>query len=85
MAVLFETRLSRLFDTIVTIVSSRTNRLQRIMTVRGWCEDDVRIRMASQLDDEVKMQKSDLVIVNDGDLDHLRKHALCFFEKTIRE
>jgi len=67
---LLEKNMESLFDFLVIVISSEKNRLERLLQ-RGVSEDQVKARMAKQVDDQARKAAADFLIVNDGNLDQL--------------
>ncbi len=67
-AVMVEAGWDQLCDAVVFIDSSWESRLARVQT-RGWTEEDLRRREASQLSLEQKRQRANIVIDNSKNLD----------------
>ena len=81
-AILFEKNFDSQFDKIIFISSPEEVRLKRAM-LRDRCdEDNVRSRMRLQWNEDVKIDKSDYVINNDG-VEMLIPHVLDIY-KTIK-
>lgn len=76
MAVLFETRCDRLCDTVVTVTAPMKARVRRLRESRGWDEAHIRLRMAAQMSDEDRAERSDFIVDNDGTLAELGGQAL---------
>ena len=75
MAILVESNLGRLADgrsysMVVVVEAPQALRVRRAVD-RGMNADDVTARIASQATDEERRAVADVVIVNDGDLEHL--------------
>lgn len=66
-ALLFESGGDRHLDRVITVYAPESVRLARVMARDNATEAQVRARMRQQLDDEVKRQRADFVILNDGD------------------
>lgn len=62
------------FDIVVVVEAGTGVRLSRL-AARGMAEQDARERMAAQASDEQRRAVADEVIVNDGDLDELRRRV----------
>jgi dephospho-CoA kinase len=67
-AILLEAGWSELCDAVVYVDAPKTQRLQRIK-VRGWSEQDMAVREASQMPLEEKRRRADLIVDNSGSLD----------------
>ncbi len=78
MAVLFETGCDRLCDTVVTVRAPIKARLRRLRESRGWNEAHIRMRMAAQMTDEDRAERSDFIVHNDGTVPELGRKALDF-------
>ena len=70
---LFETKREYLVDKIWVIVADKETRIARIMKRDGISRDEVEKRMESQLPDDDKTARADLIIQNDGTLEDLRE------------
>jgi dephospho-CoA kinase len=69
---LLEKQMQSLFDCLIIVISSEKNRLARLVN-NGFTQDQVKARMAKQVDDETRKASADYLIVNDGDLNQLEK------------
>tara|TARA_X000001036_G_C20508729_1_gene737105 strand:+ start:222 stop:830 length:609 start_codon:yes stop_codon:yes gene_type:complete len=65
---LFEAGLELQCDAIVFVEASQETRLRRVLSARGWGENELVTREASQLPLDKKRKKADYVIINEGDL-----------------
>jgi len=72
-AVLFEGGWTPLVDEIWITVASEPTVVQRVRERTGLPEEQIRSRIRSQLSNEERKEKADLVISNDGGLDELRE------------
>lgn len=81
---LFETGYDKQTDATVVVIAPQDVRLQRVMQRDKWTEDQVRARMASQIDPEAARSKATYVLENDGDLSHLRAQAKRLCEVLIQ-
>ncbi len=70
---LFEAGFDKFVDKIIFISAPYQMRLNRLIQRNGYDENYARLRLESQLSEDVKIPKSDFVIVNDGDLNLLRQ------------
>ena len=68
---LFEAKLERHFDYIITVTTSPENQLLRLMKRNNLTKDQALKKISSQLPNSIKEGKSDLVINNNGDLNDL--------------
>ena len=71
--VLFETNREHFVDRIWVVAADRETRIQRIMKRDGVSREEVEKRMASQLPDDEKCARADLVIYNDGTIEDLKE------------
>ena len=69
---LFESGADRLCNQIVSVVTNRAERLRRILQRDGISPQAAEERMKNQFDDAFYADRSDFVIHNDSDWDHLR-------------
>ncbi len=78
MAVLTESDLGQgitnAYETVVVVEAPVDVRLERLIA-RGHTEEDARGRMASQATDDERRAIADVIIVNDGELDHLAEEV----------
>ncbi len=72
-AILFEAGWTPLVDEIWITVASEPTVVQRVRERTGLPEEQIRSRIRSQLSNEERKGKADLVISNDGGLDELRE------------
>ena len=63
-AILFESGMDQLCDAVITITAPTETRIQRIMQRDGVSKQQVLDRMNNQIEDHLKMKKSDFVIEN---------------------
>lgn len=68
---LFEAKLERHFDYIITVTTSPENQLLRLMKRNNLTKNQALKKISSQLPNSIKEGKSDLVINNNGDLNDL--------------
>ena len=65
-AILFEKNFDKQFDKIIFVSAPEEVRLRRAMQRDNCDEENVRSRMRLQWDEEIKISKSDYIIINDG-------------------
>ena len=70
---LFESKREHFVDKIWVVAADRETRIVRIMKRDGISREEVLKRMESQLPDDEKIAKADLVIYNDGTLEDLKE------------
>ena len=80
---LFESGLDKRCDVVISVVANSEVRIARIMLRDGISLESARRRIDSQIPDSVLIQKSDYVICNDGDLDHLYGEVLSVHNKIF--
>ena len=59
------------FDVVVVVVADTDRRVERLMHDRGMAADEVRARIAAQLNDEDRARIADVLLDNDGELERL--------------
>jgi dephospho-CoA kinase len=74
-ALIFESGFDKVLDYVITIFSNKKNRTERIMFRDGVRKKDVDKVMKLQMDDRIKVEKSDFVVINNKTIDHLHKQA----------
>jgi dephospho-CoA kinase len=62
-------------DSVVVVEAAIERRVERLVTERGLSEDDVRSRIAAQVDDAARRAVADHVVINDGGPEELRREA----------
>ena len=67
-AILFEAGFEDAVDSVIMVYAPETLRIERAMKRDGVSEAHIRARMAAQMDDEMKRQKADWVVMNDGSI-----------------
>lgn len=77
---LFEKNLQSLFDAIILVYSTPEQQSQRLRDHRGHSDDEVEKRMNAQISIEEKKQRSDFVVKNDLDLDHLKREVEMLYQ-----
>lgn len=78
---LFETNFDRQCDATVLVVAPLEARLARVMARDGAHEEDVRKRMAAQIDPDEATRRATFAIRNDGDIVELRRSSREVYEK----
>ena len=74
-ALVVELGLVESLDLVVVIVSDRATRTARLMDQRGMTRSAVDARIAAQAPPEDLIEQADIVITNDGTLEHLTEAA----------
>ena len=72
---LFECHWEKDYDIILCVSSPRSLQISRMVSIRGYREEQAEARLAAQLPIEEKTARSDYVIVNDGSAENLRNEA----------
>lgn len=65
-AILYEAGFQDTVDAVIMVYASVELRIQRAMYRDGASEEQVRARIAAQMDDEEKRRRADFTVVNDG-------------------
>ena len=84
-AVLFEAGWEDLTDRIWTVEASYHQRLARIIEKTGMDERAVRARMDAQLAPEIRIERADETIFNNGDLAALEQNVIKLWEATTKK
>ncbi|MCX6160685.1 MAG: dephospho-CoA kinase [Ignavibacteriae bacterium] len=82
-ALVFDTAFWKYLDYVIMVYSNKKNRLQRIMLRDGANRKEVENIMRFQLDEKLKIEKSDFVIVNNKSIEDLESDVE-FFSKVLR-
>ena len=75
MPLLVERGLHEEMDMVIVVHTDIEERVRRLVEHRGLDEDDVRRRMLHQVDDVTRLASADVLIDNNGSVDHLRKQV----------
>ena len=67
-AILYESGFDDVVDGVLMVYAPESLRVERAMKRDGVSEAHIRARMAAQMDDEMKRQKADWVVMNDGSI-----------------
>lgn len=67
-AILYESGFDDVVDGVVMVYAPESLRVERAMKRDGVSEAQIRVRMAAQMDDDMKRQKADWVVMNDGSI-----------------
>lgn len=78
-AILIESGSYKDCDVVISVLMDKEKRIQRIMARDGFTEEQVMARINNQISDKERIQKSDFIIDNNGDLTHLKNEV----EKTF--
>ena len=69
---LFETKQEEMFDKIIFISADKETRLKRLIERNNYTKEYALTRINSQMDEEEKLKKSDFIVQNNSDLEHLK-------------
>lgn len=72
---LFETGFDKLFDKIIFVSAPYDLRLKRLISRNGYDEKYARLRLNSQMDENLKIPKCDMVINNDSTFEELKNRT----------
>ncbi len=78
---LAENALAPLYDLVIVVDAAPETQLDRLVRLRGMTEDDARARMAAQAGREKRLEIADLVIDNDGQLEHLEPQVRAVWDE----
>ena len=67
-AIIFETKSESNFDLIIAVVADLDIRIQRVLKRDGMSMDELQNKLNAQLPDQFKIDNSDFVITNNGEL-----------------
>ena len=67
-AILYESGFDDVVDGVVMVYAPESLRVEHAMKRDGVSEAQIRVRMAAQMDDDMKRQKADWVVMNDGSI-----------------
>ncbi len=73
---LFEANMQDMFDEIVFVYANDELRLKRLMKRNGFDEDYAKQRLNSQMSQNEKMKKSQIIIRNEGGLEELKQSVI---------
>lgn len=73
---LFEAGMENMFDRVIMLYADDEIRLQRLIIRNGYDENYAKIRMSCQMPQDIKAEKSDIVIYNNSTVEELKKQIL---------
>ena len=73
---LFEANMTDLFDKIIFIFANDNIRLERLIKRNNYSKEYALIRMNSQMKQEEKIKKSDIIIYNNTTIEYLKKQLI---------
>ena len=77
---LYEVCWEKHFDAVVTIWTEDNLRIERLKS-REMTKEDIRRKDKFQITPELKVEKADYVLINNGDMDHLRNECIRLTKK----
>ena len=80
--ILFEINAESRFDEVWCIYCDLDIALERLMAYRNFTKEEALARLQSQLDPEIKISKSDVVIQNNGSLEELERNIDQYLERS---
>lgn len=80
---LFEANMQGMFDKILFVYTDDDIRLKRLLARNNYTLTHAKARMNSQMTQEKKIQMSDYVINNNGDLEELHKNLFKLLEQIL--
>jgi dephospho-CoA kinase len=78
-ALIFESGFDKELDYVLVVDADDEIKIKRIMERDKFSKEEVLKRMRAQLDSKIKKELADMVIINDGDIDELRKKVSFFY------
>lgn len=81
---LFETGYDARVECSIVVIAPENERIRRVVQRDGLSEEQVRTRMASQIDPETARSRATYVIENTGDLSQLRQRTRELYEALTR-
>jgi len=78
-ALIFESGFDKELDYVLVVDADDEIKIRRIMERDKCSKEEVLKRMRAQLDSKIKRELADMVIINDGDIDELRKKVSFFY------
>jgi len=75
-AILFEANWAPLVDEVWVVVADEANVIKRAVARTGLPEEQIRSRLRSQMSNEERIKRSNVVIYNDGTMDDLKKKVM---------
>lgn len=82
-ALLFQTGLDKVCDLTISVIAKKEIRLERIMVRDNLCRCNAENRISSQEDDDYYATRSDYIVSNDGNLEHLNSQITEILEEIL--
>ena len=79
-ALIIEANLQNFLDSVLLISASEEKRLNRAIRRKNLPSSQIQKRMSLQLDEDIKIKKSDYVIYNESNLEDLKKDVEKFYK-----
>ncbi len=80
---LFENNLEKTMKAVILVSAPEASRISRVMERDKLTADEVRARMATQMDDTNRRARANHILENDGDLEHLRRQVEALLPKIL--
>ena len=80
---LFEARLAEQCDCVIFVEADRAARLQRVAAKRGWKAEELDRFENSQKPLDFKKDRADYTVVNNSDIDDLRRQLVSVFSQIL--
>ena len=80
---LFESGCENLVDEVWLVTADLEDRIRRVQNRDGLTREEIMQRIDLQMPEDEKARRSTLIIVADGDMDHLRKQVIDALEERI--
>ncbi len=80
---LFENNLEKQMKAVILVSAPEEQRIARVVARDRLSPEDVRARMAAQMDDQSRRARANHVIENDGDLEHLHAQVEALITKLM--
>ncbi|MBL9104303.1 MAG: dephospho-CoA kinase [Myxococcales bacterium] len=81
---LFENNLEKTMKGVILVSAPEQVRIARVMERDKLALEDVKARMAAQMDDASRRARAQYVLENDGDLEHLKRQVEALLPKLTR-
>jgi dephospho-CoA kinase len=82
---LFENNLEKTMKAVILVSAPEAARIARVMARDKLTPDEVRARIATQMDDAGRRARAQHILENDGDLAHLRRQVELLLAKLTRQ
>lgn len=81
---LFENDLHHMMDGVIVVTAREDLRIARVCERSGLTPEEVRARIAAQLDDATRQARADYVISNNGDVGDLQREVEVLLERYLK-